>query len=67
MDLRQQAVLLDGETVRLTPMQYRLFALLVEHAGVVVSRPIILMRFRGIHLRFVNTRLTVASADCAKN
>ena len=47
VDLRQQAVILDGETVRLTPMQYRLFALLVEHAGVVVTRPIILMQMWG--------------------
>jgi DNA-binding response OmpR family regulator len=44
VDLNQQAVMLDGETVRLTPMQYRLLALLVEHAGVVVSRPILLMQ-----------------------
>ena len=44
VDLDQQAVILDGETVRLTPMQYRLLALLVEHAGVVVTRPILLMQ-----------------------
>ena len=47
MDLRQQAVILDGETVRLTPLQYRLFALLVHHAGVVVTRRILLMQFGG--------------------
>jgi two-component system OmpR family response regulator len=44
VDLRQQAVILDGESVSLTPMQYRLLALLVEHAGVVVTRPILLMQ-----------------------
>ena len=38
MDLRQQVVILDSETVRLTPMQYRLLALLVEHPGKVVPR-----------------------------
>ena len=27
VDLRQQLVMLDGEMVRLTPMQYRLLAL----------------------------------------
>ena len=47
VDLDQQAVILDGETVRLTPMQYRLLALLVEHAGVVVTRPILLMQIWG--------------------
>ena len=39
VDLRQRLVILDGETVRLTPMQYRLLALLVEHAGEIVPRP----------------------------
>ena len=47
VDLRQQLVLLDGETVRLTPMEYRLFALLVEYAGVVLTRPVFLMQFGG--------------------
>jgi DNA-binding response OmpR family regulator len=36
VDLREQLVILDGENVRLTPIQYRLFSLLVDHAGVVV-------------------------------
>jgi DNA-binding response OmpR family regulator len=45
--LHQQLVMLDNETVRLTPMQYRLFALLVHHAGVVVTRRILLMQFGG--------------------
>jgi DNA-binding response OmpR family regulator len=39
VDLRQQVVLLDSEAVRLTPMQYRMLALLVEHAGEIVPRP----------------------------
>ena len=47
MDLRQQAVILNGETVRLTRIQYRLLALLVEHVGVVVTRPILLMHIWG--------------------
>ena len=47
VDLRQQLVMLDGEMVRLTPMQYRLLALLVEHAGVVVTRAVFLMQFGG--------------------
>jgi DNA-binding response OmpR family regulator len=33
VDLRQQLVMLDGETVRSTLLQYRLLAVLVEHAG----------------------------------
>ena len=47
VDLRQQLVMLDGEMVRLTPMQYRLLALLVEHAGVVVTRPVFLIQLGG--------------------
>ena len=47
VDLRQRVVILDGETVRLTPMQYQIFALLVEHSEVVVIRPILLMQFGG--------------------
>ena len=47
VDLRQRVVILDGETVRLTPMEYRLFALLVEYAGVVLTRPVFLMQFGG--------------------
>jgi DNA-binding response OmpR family regulator len=47
VDLRQKAVILDGEAVRLTPMQYQILALLVEHAGVIVTRPILLMQFGG--------------------
>ena len=47
VDLREEVVLLDGETVRLTPMEYRLFALLVEYAGVVVTRHVFLMQFGG--------------------
>ena len=47
VDLRQQLVMLDGEAVRLTSMQYRLLAVLVEHAGVVVTRPILLLHIWG--------------------
>ena len=42
VNLRQQVVIPDSETVRLTPTQYRLLALLVEHSGQVVLRAIIL-------------------------
>jgi len=47
VDLRQQLVILDGETVTLTPMQHRLLALLVEHAGVVVPRASVLAQIWG--------------------
>jgi hypothetical protein len=43
VSLRDRLVILDGETVGLTPVQYRLLALLVTHAGEVVPRPILLM------------------------
>ena len=47
MDLRQRVVTLDGETVRLNRVEYRLLALLVEHVGVVLTRPILLMQIWG--------------------
>jgi DNA-binding response OmpR family regulator len=47
VDLRQQVVTLDSETITLTPVQYRVLALLVKHAGVVVNRPILLMQIWG--------------------
>ena len=47
MDLRQQAVILDSETVRLTRMQYRLLALLVEHPGKVVPRATLSLHVAG--------------------
>jgi DNA-binding response OmpR family regulator len=40
-------VILDGETVRLTHKEYRLLALLVQQAGLVVTRPILLMQIWG--------------------
>ena len=43
VDLRQQLMILDSETVTLTRMEYRLLALLVKHAGEVVTRPTLLM------------------------
>jgi DNA-binding response OmpR family regulator len=47
VDLLQQVVTVDGETATLTRMQYRPLAVLVEHAGVVVTRPILLLHIRG--------------------
>ena len=47
VDLRRQVVTLDSDTLRLTRMQYRLLALLVEHTGVVVTRPILSMQIWG--------------------
>ena len=47
MDLRQQVVILDSETVRLTPTQFRLLALLVEHPGEVVPRATLSVQIRG--------------------
>jgi len=39
--------MVNGEMVRLTYEEYRLLALLVQHAGVVVTRPILLMQIWG--------------------
>jgi DNA-binding response OmpR family regulator len=45
--LRHEVVMLDGEAITLTPMQYRLLALLLERAGAAVPRAIILMQLWG--------------------
>ena len=47
MDLRQRVVMLDGEVITLTTTQYRLLALLVEQAGKVVPRAIIMTQIWG--------------------
>lgn len=47
MDLCQQLVTLDGQTVTLTRMEYRLLALFVRHGGEVVPRATIMMRVWG--------------------
>ena len=47
VDLRHEVVTVDSETVRLTRMQYRVLALLVKHAGVAVTRSILLMQIWG--------------------
>jgi DNA-binding response OmpR family regulator len=43
VDLHNQVVMLDLKILTLTRMEYRLLALLVEHAGEVVPRPTLLM------------------------
>ena len=43
VDLRNELVTLDGETIRLTRIQYAVLALLVEHAGEAIPRKNILM------------------------
>jgi DNA-binding response OmpR family regulator len=47
VDLRDQVVMLGNETVILTRKEYRLLALLVEHAGAVVPRAKILTQIWG--------------------
>jgi two-component system phosphate regulon response regulator PhoB len=47
VDLRQQAVTLNGQTITLRRLEYRLLALLVEHAGEVLPRQILLMQIWG--------------------
>ena len=42
MDLRNRVVTLDSETLTLTSVEYRLLALLVQYAGEIVPRPILL-------------------------
>jgi DNA-binding response OmpR family regulator len=45
--LRHQAVILNGQAITLTRTEYRLLALLVQHAGEVVTRPVLLMQIWG--------------------
>ena len=47
MDLRQQLVILDGETVTMTRREYRLLALLAQHAGEIVPRSTLLQHIWG--------------------
>lgn len=47
VDLRDRVVILDSETVTLTRKEYRLLALMAQHAGEVVPRPILLTHIRG--------------------
>ena len=45
--MRHQVVILDSEVVTLSPIEYRLLALLVKHAGEVVPRAVILKQIWG--------------------
>ena len=70
MHLRRQVAMLDGNTITLTPMQYQVLVLLVEHAGEVVPRATFLRQIWGhkpelspnrvdVHLHGVRRRLGV--------
>jgi DNA-binding response OmpR family regulator len=43
VSLRDRLVILDSKILTLTPMEYGLLALLVQHAGEIVPRPDLLM------------------------
>ena len=61
VDLLKQVVTLDSEILALTRMEYRLLAVLVEHAGEVVPRPI-LLRLTGpvdVHLWRLRKKLGI--------
>jgi DNA-binding response OmpR family regulator len=55
VDLRQQVVILNGQTVTLRPLEYRLLAGLVEHSGEVLPKQILLMQVWG-HAPEMRTR-----------
>jgi DNA-binding response OmpR family regulator len=59
VDPCHQAVILNGEMVRLTPLQFRLLALLMEHAGEVMSTTTLLTQAWGYapEKRTLNTTL----------
>ena len=56
VDLRDRVVILDGQILILTRTEYRLLALLVEHAGEVVPRPILLMLTRTVDVHLWRLR-----------
>ena len=47
LDFDQQIAVLDGERMVLTRKEYELFALLVQHAGDIIPRQVLLMRVWG--------------------
>jgi DNA-binding response OmpR family regulator len=61
VDLRDQLVVLDSQTITLTRTEYRLLALLAEHAGEIVPRAILLMAIWGygpeVRTRTVGTHI----------
>jgi DNA-binding response OmpR family regulator len=59
VDLRQQQVMLDGQMLTLSDTEFRLLAVLMEHAGEVVPRPLLLMRTRTVdlHIRRLGRKL----------
>ena len=59
LDLRDRVVILDGQILILTRTEYRLLARLVENAGKVVPRPILLMLTPtvDVHLRRLRKKL----------
>jgi DNA-binding response OmpR family regulator len=59
VDLRRHVVMLDGQVLTLNRTEDRLLGLLVEHAGEVVPRPILLMvtRTADMHMRRLRKKL----------
>ncbi len=49
LDLAARSVMLDGEEIHLTPIEYKLLSVLVRNAGKVVTRPQLLREVWGKH------------------
>ena len=60
MDLRNHVVMLDLKILTLTRMEYHLLALLVEHAGEIVPRPILLKLTGTVDLQLWRLRRKLA-------
>ena len=56
VDPRDRVVILNSQMLTLTRMEYRLLALLVEHAAEVVPRPILLMLTRKVDMHIKGLR-----------
>jgi DNA-binding response OmpR family regulator len=59
IDLRHRVVVLDNKILNLSRMEYLVLSVLVERAGVVVPRPVLLVLTRAVdmHIRQLQRRL----------
>jgi DNA-binding response OmpR family regulator len=60
VSLRDRLVILDSQILTLTRMEYRVLALLVEHAGEIVPRPILLKLTGTVDLQLWRLRRKLA-------
>lgn len=67
VQLRHKVVLLDGEAITLTHMEYRLLGVVVEHAGEAVPQASIAMQFCGFSPRRTRAGWLFTWVGCERN